>query len=93
MIQCLRDRGDTNVTAADLDNPAVRHVACDFKEGFGGRSPNQQFDLPHRLRGDRAFERRSRLSARTPSLIKEGGIIVVTTPNIGFFEGHIKFQL
>jgi len=44
LIQRLKDRGDTNVTAADLDNPAVRHVACDFNEGFGGKFPNQQFD-------------------------------------------------
>jgi SAM-dependent methyltransferase len=97
LIQRLKDRGYTNATAADLDNhltvSGIRHVACDFNEAFGSNFPNEQFDciiaseVIEHLNDIRAFLR------ECASLLKEGGIIVVTTPNIGFFEGRIKFLL
>jgi SAM-dependent methyltransferase len=97
LIERLRDNGYTNTTAADLDNhltiPGVQHIQCDFNKDFKSRFDGRQFDcviaseVIEHLDDIRAFLR------QIAGLVKQGGLIVVSTPNIGFFEGRIKFFL
>jgi SAM-dependent methyltransferase len=97
MIQRLRDLGYSAITAADLDNHLilddVPHLTCDFNTQFAPIFRDERFDciiateVIEHLDDPRAFLRQCR------SLLTDGGVVVVTTPNIGFFEGRIKFLL
>jgi SAM-dependent methyltransferase len=97
LIERLRDNGYPNTTAADLDNhltvPGVQHIKCDFNENFNALFNGKQFDcviaseVIEHLDDIRAFLR------KCASLVKQDGLIIVSTPNIGFFEGRIKFFL
>lgn len=97
LIERLRDNGYKNVTASDLDNHLtiedVPHVVSDFNTKFSANFPGQKFDcilaseVIEHLNDMRSF------LGECANLINEGGFIVITTPNIGFFEGRIKFFL
>lgn len=97
LIQRLRDNGYLNVTAADLDNhltiPGIRHIQCDFNRDFSSHFRKNEFDciiaseVIEHLDDIRSFLR------QCAGLINENGVVIITTPNIGFFEGRIKFLL
>jgi SAM-dependent methyltransferase len=97
MIERLHDMGYDKIVAADLDNhlltTGVPHVQCDFNTDFASKFGEQRFDciiaseVIEHLNDPRAFLR------QCSSLLFKGGTIIITTPNIGFFEGRIKFFL
>jgi SAM-dependent methyltransferase len=97
LIERLRDAGYSNTTAADLDNhltvPGVQHIKCDFNKDFKSLFDGKQFDcviaseVIEHLDDIRAFLR------QCAALVRQDGLIIVSTPNIGFFEGRIKFFL
>jgi SAM-dependent methyltransferase len=97
LIERLRDSGYANATAADLDNhlrvPGVQHIKCDFNKDFKSLFDGKQFDcviaseVIEHLDDIRFFLR------QCSGLLKENGLLIVSTPNIGFFEGRIKFLL
>jgi SAM-dependent methyltransferase len=97
MIARLRDLGYHQLTAADLDNHLhtnnVPHVQCDFNTEFSAKFNERQFkclvasEVIEHLNDPRAFLR------QCSNLLSNNGIIIISTPNIGFFEGRIKFFL
>ena len=97
LLARLRDEGFTRLAGADLANHLTENVtsfrACDFNTGFAEGFSGEQFDcitaceVIEHLDDPRAFLRACR------KLLKPGGVVVVSTPNIGFFEGRIKFAL
>jgi SAM-dependent methyltransferase len=97
MIERLRDIGYSRMMAADLDNhlrtSSVPHIQCDFNtefsSNFGGRRVNciVATEVIEHLNDPRAFLR------QCSNLLEENGIIIISTPNIGFFEGRMKFLL
>lgn len=97
LVARLRASGYTHISAADLANHLTEEVsdftACDFNEEFSASIPARGFDcviaceVIEHLDDPRAFLRECR------KLLKEGGHLVVSTPNIAFFEGRIKFAL
>jgi ubiquinone/menaquinone biosynthesis C-methylase UbiE len=97
LLERLHDAGYPDITAADLDNhltiQGVSHIKCDFNQEFSTNFQGAQFDcviaseVIEHLDDVRAFLR------ECAKLTKEGGLVVISTPNIGFFEGRIKFLL
>ena len=97
LISRLRDRGFGNVLAADLSNHLTEEVdhiwLCDLNTPISETIDQHDIDcitaaetIEH-LDDPRAFLRQCR------ALLKPGGKLVISTPNIGFFEGRIKFLL
>jgi SAM-dependent methyltransferase len=92
----LHDTGFMKVGVADLANhltePDVAFTKCDFNEPFAERF-DRKFDcitaceVIEHLNDPRHFLHECR------KLLNDGGIIVISTPNIGFFEGRLKFLL
>lgn len=97
LIARLRDFGYSNLFAADLANhltePVDNHWACDFNREFASSIEKDDFDciiaceVIEHLDNPRAFLRECR------KLLKDGGVLIISTPNIEFFEGRIKFLL
>jgi SAM-dependent methyltransferase len=97
LIARLRDQGFTSLAAADLENhlviDGVDHVACDFNQPFARKFGGAQFDcivtseVIEHLDDVRAF------LGECSALLRDGGTLVLSTPNIGFFEGRVKFFL
>ena len=97
LIARLKDAGYNNVYGADLSNHLRESVgdfwACDFNAEFANSIPEREFDcitaseVIEHLDDPRAFLRQCRL------LLKPGGVLIISTPNIQFFEGRIKFAL
>ena len=97
LIARLRDNGYSNLYAADLANhltePVADHWACDFNGDFASVIGDNEFDciiaceVIEHLDNPRAFLRQCR------QLLRDGGILIISTPNIEFFEGRIKFLL
>jgi SAM-dependent methyltransferase len=97
LIQRLHDGRFVKTTAADLHNHLtksdVSHIKCDFNEEFSREFHGAKFDcivaceVIEHLDDPRAFLR------ECEKLLNDAGIIVVSTPNIRFFEGRIKFLL
>lgn len=92
----LNDNGFSNVFAADLANhltePGVAFTKCDLNMPFADLF-DRQFDcitaceVIEHLDDPRHFLHECR------KIIKDEGLIVISTPNVGFFEGRIKFLL
>jgi SAM-dependent methyltransferase len=97
MIDRLRDNGYIRIMAADLENHLeitdVPHLKCDFNTEFSSGFGEKRVDciiaseVIEHLDDPRAFLRQCR------NLLADTGIIIITTPNIGFFEGRVKFFL
>lgn len=97
LIARLRDFGYSDLHAADLANhltePVTQHWPCDFNSEFARAIGRNDFDciiaceVIEHLDNPRAFLRQCR------ELLSDGGILIVSTPNIEFFEGRIKFLL
>lgn len=97
LLARLRDAGFASLAAADLSNHLTESVAsfraCDFNATFADAFAGEQFDcitaceVIEHLDDPRAFMRECR------KLLVPGGVLVVSTPNIAFFEGRIKFAL
>jgi SAM-dependent methyltransferase len=97
LIERLRDAGFVNATAADLDNHLTKsditHIKCNFNHKFSQAFNGVKYDcivaceVIEHLDDPRAFLR------ECGQLLNDTGIIVVSTPNIRFFEGRIKFLL
>ncbi|WP_347988453.1 class I SAM-dependent methyltransferase [Methylomonas sp. AM2-LC] len=97
MIERLHDIGYHKIVAADLDNHLtisdVSHVQCDFNKEFSLFFGEQRFDciiaseVIEHLNDVRAFLK------QCFALLNNDGILIITTPNIGFFEGRVKFFL
>jgi SAM-dependent methyltransferase len=97
MIERLHNLGYTQISAADLDNHLVisniSHVQCDFNTEFSSLFSGKRFDciiaseVIEHLNDVRNFLK------QCFELLNPEGIIIVTTPNIGFFEGRVKFFL
>lgn len=97
MIERLYDMGYSKITAADLDNHLminnVPHLQCDFNEEFSVLFGERKFDciiateVIEHLNDIRSF------LMQCAMLLKPGGVVIISTPNIGFFEGRIKFLL
>ncbi|MXO88438.1 class I SAM-dependent methyltransferase [Alteraurantiacibacter aestuarii] len=97
LISRLRANGYTRLLAADLANHLTEkvddHWACDFNEDFSEAISERNFDaivaceVIEHLDDPRAFLKQCR------KLLKDGGHVVISTPNIAFFEGRIKFAL
>ncbi|MCL6249751.1 class I SAM-dependent methyltransferase [Altererythrobacter sp. KTW20L] len=97
LISRLRAHGYENLLAADLSNHLTEKVekvwACDFNGDFPSVIAERDFDciiaseVIEHLDDPRAFMRRCR------SMLRPGGVLIISTPNIAFFEGRIKFAL
>lgn len=97
LLARLRDAGFTALSGADLANHLTEDVAsfraCDFNTAFADAFAGERFDcitaceVIEHLDDPRAFLRECH------KLLVPGGLVVVSTPNIAFFEGRIKFAL
>jgi SAM-dependent methyltransferase len=92
----LKDNGFSNVYAADLANhlsePGVSFTGCDFNKPFADRF-DRQFDCITACEVIEHLDDPRHFLSECRKLLKDGGLIVISTPNIGFFEGRIKFLL
>lgn len=97
LLQRLIDNGYTKLVAADLDNhlkiEKIKHIKCDFNFPFIERFEGKKFDcivaceVIEHLNDPRFF------LEQCNHILNDNGIIILSTPNIGFFEGRIKFFL
>ena len=97
LLARLRDAGFTDLSAADLACHLTEEVAqfwaCDFNTPFAATIGAGRFDaitaceVIEHLDDPRAFLRQCR------HLLRPGGVLAFSTPNIGFFEGRLKFLL
>jgi SAM-dependent methyltransferase len=98
MLARLRDQGFSNLAAADLTNhlsasAEFSFTQCDFNNDFAAHFAEAQFDciiaseIIEHLDDPRHFLTECR------KLLATDGTIIVSTPNIAFFEGRIKFAL
>jgi hypothetical protein len=75
------------------DEHWIHGIRCDFNTPFSSNFSNQRVsciiasEVIERLNDPRAF------LAECCNLLDESGIVIITTPNIGCFEGRIKFLL
>lgn len=97
LIARLRDAGFDRLSGADLScrltEPVELFQACDFNRDFAGQFDAPPFDcitaceVIEHLDDPRGFLRQCR------ALLAMGGTLVLSTPNVQFFEGRIKFAL
>jgi SAM-dependent methyltransferase len=97
LLERLNDAGFSDITAADLDNHLTiqgpSHVKCDFNQEFSTNFQGAQFDCVIASEVIEHLDDARSFLKQCAKLTKEDGIVVITTPNIGFFEGRIKFLL
>lgn len=97
LIRRLRDAGFPNVAGADLADhltePGVPFVQCDFNAAFADAFDGQLFDCISVCEVIEHLDDPRRFLAECRKLLNDGGLVVISTPNIAFFEGRIKFLL
>ena len=97
MLRRLRDAGYRNLAGADLVNRLTDEPAsffqCDFNDAFAQSFGGNKYaciiasEVIEHVDDPRHFLKQCR------ALLKPEGVIIVSTPNIAFFEGRIKFFL
>ncbi len=98
MLTRLRDHGFDNLVASDLKNHLTDpdefpFFQCDFNTEFAPHFSDRRFDciiaseIIEHLDDPRHFLRECH------KLLAQNGVLIVSTPNIAFFEGRIKFLL
>jgi len=97
LVRRLLDLRYSNIMAADLDNHltigGISHVRCDFNDEFASRFGEQKFDCVVAVEVIEHLNDVRKFLSQCANLLKKDGIVIVSTPNIGFFEGRIKFFL
>lgn len=97
LIARLRDAGYEQIAGTDLtkkfDGEPFHFTPADLNEPFHDLFNGQIFDIIiaseviEHLDNPRDFLRQAH------RLLSDEGIVVITTPNVGFFEGRLKFLL
>jgi SAM-dependent methyltransferase len=97
MLARLRKAGYLDVEGTDLQfrlaDDNITFTEADFNEDFAAQFGANSYDalvvseVIEHLDDPRAFLKNARF------LLKDGGILIASTPNIAFFEGRLKFLL
>ena len=95
MLRRLRDAGYPNLAGSDLhdhlEEPGIPLTICDLNEDFA-----HEFGIFECIIASEVIEHLNdprHFLSECHNILTDGGIIVVSTPNIAFFEGRIKFLL
>ena len=95
MLSRLKDFGYQNLMAADLDNHlsinGINHIKCDFNENFSTSFTGEKFDCIVAVEVIEHLNDIRHFLSECCQLLNENGYIVISTPNVGFFEGRVKF--
>lgn len=98
MIKRLHNAGFSDVSGTDLaarftEDPGFAFVEADLNADFVERFPRRDYgalmvsEVIEHLDDPRHFLRGAR------QLLAPDGLVILTTPNVAFFEGRIKFML
>jgi SAM-dependent methyltransferase len=96
LLRRFRDSGYADLTGADLANhlteTGIPFVQADFNQPFADKF-DRTFDCIIVCEVIEHLDDPRRFLAECRKLLNDGGIVIVSTPNIAFFEGRIKFLL
>ena len=97
MIARLHDAGFAEVEGTDLtshfSNAAFPFTQADLNLSFSREFGGKEYDALMVSEVIEHLDNPRHFLSECRAILKEGGIVVVTTPNIAFFEGRIKFLL
>jgi SAM-dependent methyltransferase len=97
LLARLRDAGFGTLCASDLTNhlreDGIRFVQSDFNEAFSSNFAGERFDCIIACEVIEHLDDPRRFLKECRRLLADNGSILVSTPNIAFFEGRIKFLL
>ena len=97
MLRRLQDSGYCQLAAADLSNRlskmSVPFKQCDFNTDFSRKFGDQLYDCIIACEVIEHLDDPRHFMSQCRNLLTDEGIVIVSTPNIAFFEGRIKFFL
>lgn len=97
MVQRFRDGGYTNLHAADLTNHLTvevkSFVQVDCNKQFSESFTERDFDAVIACEVIEHLDDPRHFLREIGKLLKPNGRVCITTPNVAFFEGRIKFLL
>jgi SAM-dependent methyltransferase len=97
LIRRLHDTGYKNVEGTDLaqkfEEGAFPFTTADLNEPYEHLFNGKKFDVIVASEVVEHLDNPRHFLKGAHRLLSDGGIIIVTTPNVGFFEGRIKFLL
>jgi SAM-dependent methyltransferase len=97
LLQRLRDAGFTDLTAADVEGaefalPGIPWCAVDLNDDYA-RSFERKFKVVCMSEVIEHIDSPRHVLKQARVLLEDDGLLVLSTPNIAFWEGRIKFLL